>query len=38
LSRRATPAASSAILTSSVGGVAPTFCGMWGAIDLIRDP
>ena len=33
-----TPAASTALLTTSVGGVAPIFVGTWGAIDLIRDP
>ncbi|MEM1039397.1 MAG: phage major capsid protein [Pseudomonadota bacterium] len=32
------PAASTAILTTSVGGVAPFFVGTWGAVDLIRDP
>ena len=32
------PAATSAILTTSAGGVAPFFVGTWGAIDLIRDP
>lgn len=32
------PAASSAILTTTAGGVAPFFVGTWGAIDLIRDP
>lgn len=33
-----TPAASSALLTTSAGGVAPIFVGTWGAVDLIRDP
>jgi HK97 family phage major capsid protein len=32
------PAASKALLTTSVGGVPPIFVGAWGAIDLIRDP
>ncbi|QDY69808.1 phage major capsid protein [Qingshengfaniella alkalisoli] len=32
------PAESSAVLTTSAGGVAPFFVGTWGAIDLIRDP
>lgn len=32
------PAATTAILTTNVGGVAPFFVGTWGAIDLIRDP
>jgi hypothetical protein len=30
--------ASSALLTTSTGGVAPIFVGAWGAVDLIRDP
>jgi len=30
--------ATSALLTTSAGGVAPIFVGMWGAVDLIRDP
>lgn len=30
--------ASSALLTTSTGGVAPIFVGAWGAIDMIRDP
>lgn len=33
-----TPVASSALLTTSAGGVAPIFVGVWGAVDLIRDP
>lgn len=33
-----TPAASTALLTVTTGGVAPIFVGTWGAIDLIRDP
>jgi hypothetical protein len=32
------PLATSAILTTTVGGVPPIFVGTWGAIDLIRDP
>ncbi|ARQ01706.1 phage major capsid protein [Pseudorhodoplanes sinuspersici] len=31
------PLATKALLTTSVGGVAPIFVGTWGAIDLIRD-
>lgn len=33
-----TPLASSALLTTASGGVAPIFVGMWGAVDVIRDP
>lgn len=32
------PEACSALLTTSVGGVAPFFIGAWGAVDMIRDP
>ena len=32
------PLASSALLTTAAGGVAPIFVGAWGAIDMIRDP
>lgn len=32
------PEASNALLTTSVGGVAPFFVATWGAVDLIRDP
>ena len=32
------PAESMALLSTSTNGVAPVFCGMWGAVDLIRDP
>ncbi len=32
------PAESSALLTTNAGGVAPIFVGMWGAVDVIRDP
>ena len=33
-----TPLATSALLTTTAGGVSPVFCGLWGAVDLIRDP
>lgn len=33
-----TPLATSMLFTTATGGVAPMFVGMWGAIDLIRDP
>lgn len=29
---------SKALLTTATNGVSPIFCGMWGAVDLIRDP
>jgi HK97 family phage major capsid protein len=32
------PLATSALLTTTVGGVPPIFVGLWGAIDMIRDP
>jgi HK97 family phage major capsid protein len=32
------PLASKALLTTNVNGVAPIFVGLWGAIDVIRDP
>lgn len=32
------PAASKALLTTSAGGVAPALLGVWGGIDLVRDP
>jgi hypothetical protein len=32
------PVAVSSLLTTSTGGVAPMFVGVWGGIDLIRDP
>jgi len=32
------PLESKALLTTTTNGVAPVFCGMWGAVDLIRDP
>lgn len=31
------PLASSALLTTAAGGIAPIFVGMWGAVDVIRD-
>ncbi len=33
-----TPEATSALLTTAAGGVAPIFIGAWGAVDMIRDP
>lgn len=33
-----TPTATTALLTTSTGGVAPFFVGAWGAVDVIRDP
>ena len=32
------PLATSSLLTTSTGGVAPIFVGAWGAIDVVRDP
>jgi len=32
------PTESDALLTTNAGGTAPIFVGMWGAVDLIRDP
>lgn len=32
------PIATTALLTTDAGGIAPIFVGMWGAVDLIRDP
>lgn len=32
------PLSTSALLSTNAGGVAPIFVGMWGAVDLIRDP
>jgi hypothetical protein len=32
-----TPLESKALLTTSAGGVAPVFVGLWGAVDLVRD-
>ena len=33
-----TPLATQALLATNAGGVAPIFVGLWGAVDLIRDP
>lgn len=32
------PTTTKALLTTNVGGVAPIFAGLWGGVDLIRDP
>ena len=32
------PLACSALLTTASGGVAPIYVGLWGAVDIIRDP
>ena len=32
------PTATKALLTTTVGGVAPLFVGLWGGVDIIRDP
>lgn len=32
------PLETQVLLTTSAGGVAPVFVGLWGAVDLIRDP
>jgi hypothetical protein len=32
------PLATNALLTTATNGVSPIFCGMWGAVDMIRDP
>ena len=32
------PEASDALLTTNAGGVPPVFVGMWGGVDMIRDP
>lgn len=32
------PLETSVLLSTSAGGVAPAFVGLWGAVDLIRDP
>jgi HK97 family phage major capsid protein len=32
------PAATSALMTTSAGGISPFFVGLWGAVDLVRDP
>lgn len=33
-----TPLETQALLTTAAGGVAPIFVGVWGGVDLIRDP
>lgn len=33
-----TPLETQALLTTSSGGVAPIFVGVWGGVDMIRDP
>ena len=33
-----TPEATTALLTTTTGGVAPFYVGAWGAVDVIRDP
>lgn len=32
------PAASVGLLTTTAGGLPPAFAGLWGAVDMIRDP
>jgi HK97 family phage major capsid protein len=32
------PEATTALLTTSTGGVAPFYVGAWGAVDVVRDP
>jgi len=32
------PAESKALLTTNAGGVSPIYVGLWGAVDVIRDP
>lgn len=32
------PATSNALLTTNAGGVAPALVGVWGGVDMIRDP
>ena len=32
------PLACSSLLSTSAGGVSPIFVGIWGAVDLVRDP
>ncbi len=32
------PVSSKALLTTSAGGVAPIFVGLWGGVDLVRNP
>jgi len=33
-----TPALSTALLTTNTGGQPPIYVGLWGAVDMIRDP
>ena len=33
-----TPAETSMLFTTTTGGVAPIYVGLWGAVDMIRDP
>ncbi len=33
-----TPAATTAVLSTAAGGLSPFFIGLWGAVDVIRDP
>jgi uncharacterized phiE125 gp8 family phage protein len=33
-----TPLASTAVLATAAGGFSPFFIGLWGAVDVIRDP
>jgi hypothetical protein len=33
-----TPLETQALLTTNAGGVSPIFAGIWGGVDLIRDP
>lgn len=33
-----TPAATTSVLSTTAGGLAPVFIGAWGAVDVIRDP
>lgn len=32
------PAATDALLTTTAGGLSPAFLGLWGGVDMIRDP
>jgi len=32
------PAESTAVLMTSAGGLPPAWVGMWGSVDLVRDP
>lgn len=32
------PLETQALLTTNAGGVSPIFCGVWGGVDVIRDP